>query len=138
MGFAIPSSTVVKCINDLKNYGYITGEARLGVTVQTKQYQTWPYLETYSYIQVVEINENGSAAKSGLQVGDILQKINGTEITSFATLSQMLTKYEVGDTVTLTIRRPTIELTSNNLSEYLNSCEELEITITFVEFNPNA
>lgn len=138
MGFAIPSSTVVKCINDLKNYGYITGEARLGVTVQTKQYQTWPYLETYSYIQVVEINENGSAAKSGLQVGDILQKINGTEITSFATLSQMLTKYEVGDTVTLTIRRPTIELTSNNLSEYLNSCEELEITLTFVEFNPNA
>ena len=138
MGFAIPSSTVVKCINDLKNYGYVTGQARLGVTVQTRQYQTWPYLETYSYIQVTEISENGSAAKSGLQVGDILQKINGTEITSFATLSQMLTRYEVGDSVTLTIRRPTIELTNNNLSEYLNSCEELEIEITFVEFNPNA
>ena len=138
MGFAIPPSTVVKCINDLKNYGYVTGQARLGVRVQTWQYQTWPYLETYSYIQVTEISENGSAAKSGLQVGDILQKINGTEITSFATLSQMLTRYEVGDSVTLTIRRPTIELTNNNLSEYLNSCEELEIEITFVEFNPNA
>lgn len=138
MGFAIPSSTVVKCLNDLKNYGYITGQARLGVTVQTKQYQTWPYMQTYSYIQVTEINANGSAAKSGLKVGDILQKINGTEISSFATLSQMLTKYEVGDTVTLTIRRPTIELTSSNLSEYLNTCEEIDITITFVEFNPNA
>ena len=66
MGFAIPSSTVVKCLNDLKNYGYITGQARLGVTVQTKQYQTWPYMQTYSYIQVTEINANGSAAKSGL------------------------------------------------------------------------
>ena len=138
MGFAIPSSTVVKCLNDLKNYGYITGQARLGVTVQTKQYQTWPYMQTYSYIQVTEINANGSAANSGLKVGDILQKINGTEISSFATLSQMLTKYEVGDTVTLTIRRPTIELTSSNLSEYLNTCEEIDITITFVEFNPNA
>ena len=138
MGFAIPSSTVVKCINDLKNYGYITGQARLGVTVQTKQYQSWPYMQTYSYIQVTEINENGSAAKSGLEVGDILQKINGTEISSFATLSQMLTKYGIGDTVTLTIRRPTIELTNNNLSEYLNSCEEIDIEITFVEFNPNA
>jgi len=52
--------------------------------------------------------------------------------------AQMLTKYEVGDTVTLTIRRPTIELTSSNLSEYLNTCEEIDITITFVEFNPNA
>ena len=138
MGFAIPSSTVVKCNNDLKNYGYITGQARLGVTVQTKQYQTWPYMQTYSYIQVTEINANGSAAKSGLKVGDILQKINGTEISSFATLSQMLTKYEVGDTVALTIQRPTIELTSSNLSEYLNTCEEIDITITFVEFNPNA
>ena len=89
-------------------------------------------------LAVTEINENGSAAKSGLEVGDILQKINGTEISSFATLSQMLTKYGIGDTVTLTIRRPTIELTNNNLSEYLNSCEEIDIEITFVEFNPNA
>lgn len=137
MGFAIPSSTVVKCINDLKDYGYITGKARLGVTVQTKQYQTWPYMQTHAYIQVTEVSENGSAAKSGLKPGDILQKFNGTEITSFATLSQQLTKYSVGDTVTLTVRRPTIELTSSNLQEYLSSCEELEIKITFVEFNPN-
>lgn len=137
MGFAIPSSTVVKCINDLKDYGYITGKARLGVTVQTKQYQTWPYMQTHTYIQVTEVSENGSAAKSGLKPGDILQKFNGTEITSFATLSQQLTKYSVGDTITLTVRRPTIELTSSNLQEYLSSCEELEIKITFVEFNPN-
>jgi hypothetical protein len=38
----------------------------------------------------------------------------------------------------LTVRRPTVELTSNNLSEYLNTSEELELQITFVEFNPNA
>jgi S1-C subfamily serine protease len=82
--------------------------------------------------------ENGSAAKSGLQVGDILYKFNGKEISSFDVLSQQLTKYTVGDTVTLTIRRPTIELTSNNLSEYLNTSTEIEIEITFVEFNPNA
>jgi serine protease Do len=138
MGFAIPSTTVVKSLNDLKDYGYITGKARLGVTVQTKQYQTWPYMQTYYYTQVVEISPNGSAAKSGLQVGDILYKFNGTEITSFEVLSQQLTKYKVGDTVTLTVRRPTVELTSNNLSEYLNTSEELELQITFVEFNPNA
>ena len=82
--------------------------------------------------------ENGSAAKSGLQGGDILYKFNGKEISSFDVLSQQLTKYTVGDTVTLTIRRPTIELTSNNLSEYLNTSTEIEIEITFVEFNPNA
>ncbi len=138
MGYAIPSTTVVKSLNDLKEYGYITGRARLGVSVQTKQYTTWPYMSTHYYIQVTEINENGSAAKSGLQVGDILYKFNGTEISSFDVLSEQLTKYKVGDTVTLTIRRPIIELTSNNLAEYLNTSQEIEIQITFVEFNPNA
>lgn len=138
MGFAIPSTTVMKSINDLKEYGYITGKARLGVTVQTKQYQTWPYMQTHMYIQVTEINENGSAARSGLQVGDILHLFNGTEITSFDVLSQQLTKYKVGDTVKITVRRPTIELTSNNLSEYLSTSETVELEITFVEFNPNA
>ena len=138
MGYAIPSSVVVKSINDLKDYGYITGKARLGVTIQTKQYQTWPYMQTHAYIQVTEIMEQGSAAKSGLQVGDILYQFNGTEITSFEVLSQLLTKYKVGDTVTLTVRRPTIELTNNNLSEYLTTSETVDLQITFVEFNPNA
>ena len=138
MGFAIPSTIVMKSINDLKEYGYITGKARLGVTVQTKQYQTWPYMQTHTYIQVMEISENGSAAKSGLQVGDILHLFNDMEITSFEVLSQQLTKYKVGDTVKLTVRRPTIELTSNNLSEYLTTSETVELQITFVEFNPNA
>ena len=138
MGYAIPSSVVVKSINDLKDFGYITGKARLGVTVQTKQYQTWPYMQTHTYTQVTEINPNGSAAKSGLQVGDILYRFNDTEITSFEVLSQQLTKYKVGDTVKLTVRRPTIELTANNLSEYLTTSETVELEITFVEFNPSA
>ena len=137
MGFAIPSTTVVKSLNDLKDYGYITGMARLGVTISTRQYQTWPYMQTHSYIQVVEINPNGSAAKSGLEIGDILYKFNGVEISSFDILSEQLTKYAVGDTVTLTIRRPIVELTNNNLSEYLSTSEEIELAITFVEFNPN-
>ncbi len=138
MGYAIPSATVIKSLNDLKEYGYITGKARLGVTVQTRQYQTWPYLQTYQYIQVTEIMATGSAATSGLKVGDILYKFNDKEITSFEVLSEQLTRYSVGDTVTLTVRRPKIELTDNNLSDYLNTSEEIKLTITFVEFNPNA
>ena len=137
IGYAIPSQTVVKCINDLKDYGYITGRARLGVTVHTKQYQV-SWLQTLTLIQVDEIAENGSAANSGLQVGDILCRYEGVDITSFEVLSQQLTKYSVGDTIKLTILRPTIELVGNNLQQYINTAEEIEITITFVEFNPYA
>jgi serine protease Do len=135
IGYAIPSSTVVKCINDLKEYGYITGRARLGITVETKTYTSWPY--QYTLLQVKEIFANGSAANSGLREGDILYQYEGTNITSFEILSQQLTKYSVGDTIKLTVLRPTIEYTGNNLQQYINTAEEVEITITFVEFDPN-
>ena len=36
---------------------------------------------------VVFVSENGSAAKSGLQVGDILCRYEGVDITSFEILS---------------------------------------------------
>ena len=137
MGYAIPIDAVVKCVNDMNRYGYVTGKARLGVTVQTKTYQSWPYLQTYTLLQIAGINPNGSAASSGMQVDDILQKLGDTEISSFEDLQRLLTKYEVGDTVTLTVRRPTIDYTGSNLSEYLNSCEEVKLEVTFVEFNPN-
>jgi serine protease Do len=137
IGYAIPSTTVVKCINDLRDHGYITGRARLGVTVNTKQYQV-SWMQTLTIIQVTDISENGSAATSGLQVGDILCRYEGVDITSFEILSQQLTKYSVGDTIKLTVLRPTIEFTGNNLQQYINSAKEVEITITFKEFNPNA
>ena len=136
IGYAIPSTTVVKCINDLKDHGYITGRARLGVTVNTKQYQV-SWMQTLTIIQVTEILENGSAATSDLRVGDILCRYENKDITSFEVLSQQLTKYSVGDTVKLTVLRPTIEFTGSNLTQYINTAQEVEITITFVEFDPN-
>ena len=135
IGYAIPSTTVVKCINDLKDHGYITGRARLGITVDTKQYTAWPY--QYTLLQVREISEIGSAANSDLRVGDILYRYQGTNITSYDVLSQQITKYSVGDSIKLTVLRPTIEYNGSNLQQYINSAEEVEITITFVEFDPN-
>ena len=135
VGYAIPSTTVVKSINDLKNYGYITGRARLGISVNEQIIQSgW---RSYVMIQVTKIDSDGSAASSGLQVGDILSQCNGVSISSYETLSQQLTKYSIGDTVTLTVYRPTIELTQSNLTDYLNTAEKIDIQITFKEFNPN-
>ena len=134
IGYAIPSTTVVKCINDLKDHGYITGRARLGISVEQKTYG-WPYYTTLLHVK--DIVANGSAANSGLQAGDILQRCEGKDITSFEVLSQQLTKYSVGDTVKLTVLRPTIEYTGNNFNQYITSAQEVEIEITFVEFNPN-
>ncbi|MBQ3489363.1 MAG: trypsin-like peptidase domain-containing protein [Clostridia bacterium] len=132
VGYAIPSQTVVKSINDLKEYGYIRGRARLGISVTSEYY--W----NLSWIQVSEINQSGSAANSGLQIGDILSQCNGVKIDSFETLSQQLTKYSIGDTVTLTVYRPKMEWNQANWTEYFNTAEKVDIQITFKEFNPNS
>ena len=136
VGYAIPSLTVIKCLNDLKDYGYITGRARLGIEVKEQVIQS--FWNSYVLIQVTGIHADGSAAASGLQIGDIIYMCNGEGVTSYSVLSQQLGKYSPGDTITLTVYRPTIELTQSNLTEVLNTAEKIDIQITFKEFNPNA
>lgn len=139
-GYAIPVSTVLRCVNDLKDYGYVTGVARLGVTVQN--YIEIGGYKLSGYIVVSNVSENGSAAVSGILPGDIIYKFDGTALDSFTTLKQMLTKYKIGESAELTVLRPTEEaknITNPNLaSYYLRECEQITINITFVEFNPNA
>ena len=60
------------------------------------------------------------------------------KIDSFETLSQQLTKYSIGDTITLTVYRPTVEWNQTNWTEYFNTAEKVDIQITFKEFNPNS
>jgi serine protease Do len=135
MGFAIPSATVVKCINDLNAYGYITGKARLGISVY--QYVTIGYMQ-YNMIQVSDVNPSGSAANSGLLADDIIYALNGTEIDAYSTLTELLTKFSVGDTITLTVLRPTQDASkASSIYAFLNSCDKIDLQITFIEFNPN-
>ncbi|MGN1095449.1 MAG: S1C family serine protease [Eubacteriales bacterium] len=136
-GFAIPVSTILRCTNDLKEYGYVTGVARLGVNVQN-------YIELangYKYggfIVVSGISADGSAALSGIKEGDIIYAVNGETVDSFSTLKKMLTKYSIGDTVEIAVYRPTEEAKkATNPYYYLPNCEKLTLKLTFVEFNPN-
>ncbi|MBR5187198.1 MAG: PDZ domain-containing protein, partial [Clostridia bacterium] len=136
--YAIPAETVVKNLNDLNTHGYVRGRADLGIEVKETIVRV-SYREYYVLLQVEKMNPQGSAAESELKVGDILIQCDGKTIDSFSTLSQyLLTKYSVGDKVTLTVRRPTIELTSANLDEYLKAAEIIDIEITFKDFDPNA
>ncbi len=138
IGFAIPMSTVLRCVNDLKEYGYVTGVARLGIAVQN--YLELPNGYKYSgYNVIYSLVPEGSAALAGLQEGDILYAINGQVIDSYSTLKQMLTAYSVGDTIKITVYRPNGNaLQTSNVQFYLRNCDEVTLDVTFVEFNPNA
>jgi len=135
MGYAIPMSSVMKCVNDLNAFGYVTGVARLGVTVQN---QLQVGNQRISANVITGVTPSGSAEKAGLRAGDILYAINGESISSFETLKKMLTAYSVGDKIELTVLRPTEEAKKQTHPYYyLRACEEVKVTLTFVEFNPN-
>ncbi|MBQ9384116.1 MAG: PDZ domain-containing protein, partial [Ruminiclostridium sp.] len=51
------------------------------------------------------LNEGAPVEKSGLQVSDIITKINGKNVSKVADVQQIISKFKVGDTVTATVAR---------------------------------
>ena len=136
MGYAIPSEKVIKCVNDFSQYGYLTGVARLGVSIYN--YIEIGMRKITGYIRVDTVKEGGTAALAGIKPGDIITAIDDVDCGDFSILTELLTKYKVGDTVTLKILRPTeASKSSGSYNAYLRSCEEVTLNVTFVEFDPS-
>ncbi len=104
LGFAIPVDSVLSVINDLREYGYVANRAVLGITGQFVDSVTAQYygFSTGFYVSTVD---NDSAKEAGLTRGDIITKVDETEITSQAVLTSLLLDKAPGDTVTLTVDR---------------------------------
>ncbi len=58
-----------------------------------------------SGVGITSVEKNSAAEKAGIKVGDIIVKINDTEITSRAYLRYNLYKYNIGDTVKVKLYR---------------------------------
>ena len=102
MGYAIPSNTVSKIVEDLNDYGYVKDRATLGVTLYTSNiYQT----SEYSGLLVSAVAEGSGADKAGIMPNDVITEADGTAITSYATLSKVLNNHNVGDTISITVYR---------------------------------
>lgn len=137
MGYAIPSDKIIKCINDFAKYGYVTGVARHGI--RASDYITIGRYQYNGLVSVISVMNGSTAEKAGIMANDIIYSLNGTECSSLATLTEMLTKYKVGDTVSITVLRPTTDaLSAVSYNAYLKACEEIELQVTFIEFNPVA
>lgn len=124
LGFAIPIDDIVEVLDDLKEHGYVTGRVSLGLSlVDINNEQTaWMYrvneLGTYIY----SIIGGSSAAEAGLQPGDRLISVNGTEITCFNDLKTLLEDVSVGDELTFVVSR---------------AGETLTLTVTAGEYKPD-
>ncbi|MBQ9963724.1 MAG: trypsin-like peptidase domain-containing protein [Clostridia bacterium] len=99
IGFAIPINEAKVIIDNILANGYVTGRVALGITGQT-------YTDSYYEGFLIYTIEDYSPLKNTeVKRGDLIVKINDTEVSDYADLRSALAKHKVGDTVTLTLLR---------------------------------
>ena len=107
LGFAIPINDAIKVAQELLENGYVTGRPYLGITyLAVTDAQTASQLGVNAYgVYVVEVVKGGPAEKAGLQAGDRIVSVDGTEIASKDDIGTLMQKHAAGDTLSITIAR---------------------------------
>ena len=104
IGFAVPVNIVKPIIERFKNEGEFN-EAYLGIFAYDKN--VIPYLDSNvqfnSGIYIAEISSDGPSYNSGLRTGDIITKIDETEVNKMSELRTYIYTKKVGDEVSLTV-----------------------------------
>ncbi len=102
--FAIPVDIVKKVVEDLMEFG-IVQRAFLGITFAevTSELAEEKNLNDIKGVYVMEVAENGAAREAGIEAGDIITKINETEITNSAHLQELIGRHHPGDKINVTI-----------------------------------
>ena len=107
LGFAIPINDAIEVAQQLLENGYVTGRPYLGITyLGVEDAQTAAQLGVNAYgVYVVEVVKGGPAERAGLQSGDRIVSIDGTEIGTKDDLSALMQKHTAGDSLAITIAR---------------------------------
>lgn len=121
MGFAVPVNTIKPILQQFENEGKFN-EAEIGIFAYDKN--VIPYLNTGvkfdSGIYVAQISLDSPAYRSGIEIGDIITKIDGKELNKMSDLKEYMYSKKVGDKVKLSIIR---------------NRKDIEIDVTLIEKN---
>lgn len=104
IGFAIPVDDVMPLINDLRDYGYVTG-AYLGVVVSDMDAQTASIYNLPVGAYVREVTPGYCAEAAGLQPKDIIIALGEHEVSGITGLTRALRHFKAGDSTTITVIR---------------------------------
>jgi S1-C subfamily serine protease len=105
-GFAVPANVVSKVVKDMVEFGEVQ-RPFLNADIQDIDQKLADKLkeENLKGVFVKDIGSGGAADKAGLEVGDIILKIDGVEVNSKATFEERISYYRPGDKVKLTVNR---------------------------------
>jgi serine protease Do len=113
VGYAVSLEVVKKCITDIESKGGNIERPLMGITVtgvntyinsQSEYIKYFPQGLEFGII-VLEISKDSAAGKAGVLPYDVITKIDGKDVTSMNTISDVLNSKLMSDSVTLTIYR---------------------------------
>ena len=125
IGFAIPINNVLDIINDLKSYGYVTGKIDTGMqfTDITSQESAFYYGVNQTGCYVLSVTQGSNAETAGFKSGDLVTKVNGTDVSKSADVDKALENSNVGDKVAFTVSR---------------NGQSVDLTLTLAEYTPSS
>ena len=118
IGFAIPSDEASRIVEDIMEYGYVTGKPQLGISCQAITENISRMYDLPVGVYITAVAEDSAAEKAGLQSGDIITKVNDEDVTSYEELTAKKNEHKAGETIELT---------------YVRSGAENKVTVTLDE-----
>ena len=105
IGFAVPINDAIEVAMGLIEHGYIAGRPFIGITAQTVLSNHAEYYDWVVGARVRSVLPDSAAETAGLQPGDIIIRLDDTEIDSMETLVFALRSYNAGDYAVITVWR---------------------------------
>ena len=104
MGYAIPSNVITPIVEDLLETG-TQPKPYIGITGTSITQENASLYKLPVGALIMEVTENGPAAKAGLQVGDIVTQYDGKTVMDMNTLVELVNETEIGKTVDMHVVR---------------------------------
>ena len=105
IGFAIPSNEVAQIVDDIMEYGYVTGKPQLGISCQDVTETISKMYNLPVGVYVTTVTDGSAADKAGLKSGDVITAVDGEEVKTSAELNAKKNLHKAGETLELTYMR---------------------------------
>lgn len=106
IGFAISINEAKPILDNLREYGAVISRPKLGIYYEMVSEISAKLNGTPTGARVVQFEPGSDVANKGVQVDDIITKIDDIPLTDSQVIASILEGKKAGDTVKLTVFRP--------------------------------
>ena len=134
LGFAIPINTAIEVANDLLENGYVSGRLGFGTVISdaVSNSVTYAMVTSPNGVTGTYTDNNGKTQTFTFEENDIVLKVGNAEVSGAASLISILSEYNAGDKVELTVCR--VKRQSVGFGYSTTYTEEYQVTVGLIEY----